>query len=51
MQWSCDQCGTVMKLWKIKCPNCKESGLSLLHVAAVGGVIMVVALVLIRTFS
>lgn len=35
MIWSCDYCGTILPLWKMRCPNCKKSAISWLHIAAV----------------
>lgn len=51
MQWSCEQCGTVMKLWHVKCRNCKESGFSLLHGAVFVGGLLLVAVVLLKVLS
>jgi hypothetical protein len=35
MIWYCHNCGTVLKLWKVKCPNCRRSAFSVLQVAVV----------------
>jgi hypothetical protein len=40
-----------MKLWQMKCPNCKESGLSMLHGIAIAVIVLVVAFVLFKTLS
>jgi hypothetical protein len=40
-----------MKLWHVKCRNCKESGFSLLHGVAFVGAILVVAVVLLKVLS
>ena len=31
MVWSCAHCGTVLKLWSVRCPNCRLSGVSWLQ--------------------
>lgn len=36
MIWYCHDCGTVLRLWQIRCPNCHRSGMSLLQVAVIG---------------
>ena len=40
MIWYCHNCGTVLRVWKVRCPNCRQSAMSWLHVI----VIVVVAL-------
>lgn len=35
MIWYCHGCGTILRLWKIKCPNCRQSAMSLLHVIVI----------------
>ncbi len=35
MIWYCHNCGTVLPLWKIKCPNCHRSAMSVLQIAVV----------------
>ena len=47
--WSCHDCGTVMPLWKVKCPNCKGMALSWLHLI-VGVAVTLPALLLILKF-
>ena len=29
--WSCSECGTVLRLWQVKCTNCHRLALSWLH--------------------
>ena len=29
--WSCQSCGQVLPLWKMKCSNCHKAALSWLH--------------------
>lgn len=38
MIWSCDRCGTVLQLWTVKCPNCRKSGFSLLHLGVIAAI-------------
>jgi hypothetical protein len=38
MIWSCEPCGTVLKLWQIKCPNCRKSAVSWLQLAAAAAI-------------
>jgi len=33
--WSCDRCGTVLAMWRIKCTNCHSAALSWLHMIVV----------------
>jgi len=49
MVWYCHNCGTVLQLWKIKCPNCKRSALSVLQLG-VAAIVAVPALFLILHF-
>jgi ribosomal protein S27E len=35
MIWYCHNCGTVLKLWKVRCPNCRHSAISWLHVLVI----------------
>jgi Zn finger protein HypA/HybF involved in hydrogenase expression len=49
MIWYCHHCGTVLQLWKIKCPNCHRSALSVLQVAVVA-MVAVPALFLLLHF-
>jgi hypothetical protein len=51
MVWSCDECGTILKLWQIKCPNCKQSGMSLLHGVVIAAVLLGVAVVLFKMLA
>jgi predicted ATP-dependent serine protease len=46
--WSCGHCGTVLPLWKIKCPNCQKSAMSWLHVIAGAAVIVPVVFLVIK---
>jgi RNA polymerase subunit RPABC4/transcription elongation factor Spt4 len=38
--WSCHNCGTVLPLWKMKCPNCQKTALSWLHLVACAAVVL-----------
>jgi RNA polymerase subunit RPABC4/transcription elongation factor Spt4 len=38
MVWSCAHCGTVMKLWSVRCPNCRTSGLSWLQLGVIAAI-------------
>jgi len=33
--WSCDRCGTLLAVWRIKCTNCHSAALSWLHLIVV----------------
>jgi uncharacterized OB-fold protein len=38
--WSCHDCGTVLAMWKMKCPNCHKTALSWLHLVACAAVVL-----------
>jgi len=38
--WSCHNCGTVLPLWKMKCPNCRRAALSWLHLIAAVAIVL-----------
>lgn len=40
MIWSCQNCGTILQLWKMKCPNCSKSGVSWLQPLVIGVVVV-----------
>jgi uncharacterized OB-fold protein len=46
--WSCQNCGTVLPLWKMKCPNCRKPALSWLHVAAGAAVVLPALFLLLK---
>jgi RNA polymerase subunit RPABC4/transcription elongation factor Spt4 len=46
--WSCHNCGTVLPLWKMKCPNCHKLALSWLHVVVVAAVALPALLFMLR---
>ena len=48
MVWYCHDCGTVLKLWVIKCPNCRHSGVSLLQIAVLAAVALPTIFLLLR---
>ncbi len=50
MIWYCRGCGTILRLWKIKCPNCHQSAMSWLH-AIVIAVVAVCIFYLLKNFS
>jgi hypothetical protein len=35
MIWYCHDCGTILRLWKVSCPNCRKSAMSWLHILAI----------------
>jgi len=50
MIWSCENCGTVLRLWKIKCPNCRKSGLSWLQLVVLAAIALPALFYLVRMF-
>jgi len=48
--WSCSYCGTVLALWRVQCPKCHKKGMSWLHVAAVGVVVLPTLVYFLRVF-
>lgn len=44
--WSCEDCGTVLPLLKMKCSNCHRSAISWLHLVA-GTIIVLPAIFLL----
>lgn len=44
--WSCHDCGTVLPVWKMNCPNCHKAAISWLHLIA-GVVVVLPALFLL----
>lgn len=50
MIWSCSYCGTILRLWKVKCPNCKKNGISWLHVAVIGALTLSGVVYLLEIF-
>ena len=48
--WSCHNCGTVLPLWKMKCPNCHKLALSWLHVVVVAVVALPAIFLVLRLF-
>jgi RNA polymerase subunit RPABC4/transcription elongation factor Spt4 len=48
MVWSCEQCGTILRLWKIKCPNCHKSAMSWLQIVVVAGLGLPAIFLLLR---
>jgi len=32
---SCDHCGRILALWRIRCPNCKKSAMNWLQILAI----------------
>lgn len=47
--WFCHDCGTVLHLWQVRCPNCRHSGMSLLQVVVLA-IVGVPALFLLLKF-
>jgi len=48
MIWYCHHCGTTLRLWEVKCPNCRQSALSWLHVIVIAAVGVPVLIYLIN---
>jgi uncharacterized OB-fold protein len=46
--WSCQDCGTVLPIWKTRCPNCRRMTLSWLHVVVVAVVALPALLLILR---
>ncbi len=46
--WSCQDCGTVLPIWKTRCPNCRRMTLSWLHVIVVGVVALPALFLMLR---
>jgi len=40
MIWSCQNCGTILQLWKFKCPNCSKSAVSWLQLVIIAAVVL-----------
>lgn len=40
MIWYCHDCGTILRLWKVRCPNCRKSAMSWLQIAVIAGVVL-----------
>jgi predicted ATP-dependent serine protease len=51
MVWSCNDCGTVLHLWQVRCPNCRKSGMSLLQVAVIAILIVPAVFFVIKILS
>lgn len=50
MIWSCPHCGTILKLWKVKCPNCHKSTVSWLHFAVFAAVALPALFIAVKMF-
>jgi len=37
---SCDHCGRILPLWKIRCSNCKKSAMNWLQVLAIAVIVL-----------
>lgn len=46
--WYCRDCGMVLKLWVVKCPNCRRSGISVLQLAVLAAVALPTLFLLLR---
>jgi len=46
---SCDQCGRILALWRVRCPKCKKSAMNWLQILAIA-VILVPTLFLLVKF-
>ena len=46
--WSCQACGTVLPLWKVKCSNGHKPALSWLHLVAGAAVVLPALLLLFK---
>jgi hypothetical protein len=45
---SCDHCGTVLPLWKMKCSNCHKAALTWLHLVALVAVALIAVAVVVK---
>jgi uncharacterized OB-fold protein len=45
---SCDQCGRILALWRLRCPNCKKSALNWLQLLAMAVMAIPVLFVLLK---
>lgn len=50
MIWYCHECGTKLRLWKVKCPNCHRSAMSWLHVIVIGAFAFTTVFYLLKNF-
>jgi predicted ATP-dependent serine protease len=48
MIWYCHDCGMVLKLWVIKCPNCHRSAVSWLQLVALAVVALPMVFLLLK---
>ena len=46
----CQHCGTVLRLWKIKCTNCRESAMNWLHLIVIAVFAATVVIYLLKNF-
>lgn len=46
---SCDECGRILALWRVRCPNCRKSALNWLQLLAIA-VLAVPALFMVLKF-
>jgi RNA polymerase subunit RPABC4/transcription elongation factor Spt4 len=37
---SCDHCGRILPLWRIRCPNCKKSAMNWLQLLAIAVLVL-----------
>ena len=46
----CRYCGRILRLWKIKCPTCRESALNWLHLIVIAVVAATAVIYLVKNF-
>ena len=46
----CRYCGTILRPWKIKCTNCRESAMNWLHLTVIAVVAGTAVVYLIKNF-
>lgn len=45
---SCDQCGRILPLWQVRCPECKKSALNWLQLLAMAVMAIPVLFILVK---
>lgn len=46
----CQHCGTILRLWKIKCTNCRQSVMNWLHLLVITVVAVTAIIYLLKLF-
>ena len=50
MIWYCHDCGTVLRVWTIKCTNCRRAAVNWLHVVVFAALALTAIFLVLRTF-